>query len=87
MKKYDFSLYLDGSVMPDEIVEQLYEAGCDDATFGVSNGEAWAGFSRDARSLEDAIVSAVAVLRKFGFRVTRVELEEEGLVALETAKP
>lgn len=56
-----------------EEADRLYEAGCDDATFGGSNGVVCGTFHREAGDLEQAIRSAVADVRKAGFTVARVE--------------
>jgi len=53
--------------------DALYEAGCDDATFGGCDGVVFGVFHREAETLEDAIRSAVADVQKAGFTVARVE--------------
>jgi hypothetical protein len=72
----DFTLTLTG---PDEftveLADLLYEAGCDDASFGTSGGTHYGIFHREAGSLGDAIGSAVKDVEKAGFAVVRVEVE------------
>ncbi len=77
MNTYEFILIL-GSVgqSDSEMVESLYEAGCDDGTVFSSNGVAAIGFSREAIALESAVRSAIADVGKAGFTVLRVEPAE-----------
>ncbi len=56
MKTHRFELQLDGD--PCDFTDALFEAGCDDALFGISNGVGFADFAREAESLEVAIRSA-----------------------------
>jgi hypothetical protein len=58
-----------------ETADRLYEAGCDDATFGTSNGVHFGTFHREADSLGDAIGSAVKDVERAGLSVARVEIE------------
>ena len=62
--------------------DALYEAGCDDATFGSSGGVAFGDFDREAESLEAAIRSAIRDVQSAGFSVLRVE--SVGQTLLET---
>jgi len=75
---FDFTLTLVG---PDEftveLADRLYEAGCDDATFGTSNGVHFGRFHREAGSLAEAVGSAIAAVVRAGFGVSRVEVEGE----------
>lgn len=76
MPEYEFAFIVDGDLDSDEVVNRLYEAGCDDATFGVSNGVSVADFTREAPSLLDALVSALSDLESVaGLQVRRVEPE------------
>jgi hypothetical protein len=68
MKEYDFdlkfslpSLYAD----PEQFVNALYEAGCDDATVGLGqNGRVALRFTREAPTAQDAVTSAIADVTK-----------------------
>ena len=75
---HDFTLTLEG---PDEftveLADRLYEAGCDDATFGTSNGVHFGAFHREAESLGDAVGSAIKAVERAGFSVARVEVDAE----------
>lgn len=61
MDTHHFTLIVEGTdFMDDDIVDALYGGRCDDATVGVSNGVPCADFSREAPSLEEAALSAIA---------------------------
>ena len=74
--EHDFTLVLTGiSELTREVVDALYEAGCDDATIASRAGRIVATFSRTAPSLKDAILSAIQCIRKahVGADVLRVD--------------
>ena len=61
MPTYQFTLIVDGPDLQDEQrIDALYESGCDDALVGRSHGVQYLDFDREAPSLEDALLSAVA---------------------------
>lgn len=75
--EYEFTLIIDGDVDSDEVVDKLYDAGCDDATFGVLNGVQIGDFTREATSIFDAIRSAVTQVESVpGLRVRRIEPDD-----------
>jgi hypothetical protein len=80
---YAFTLVLDRSPVDDEL-DKLFEAGCDDATFGVEKGLAVGEFDRDAPSLARAVASAVHDVESAGFTVVRV-LDEDLLTLADIA--
>lgn len=61
--------------MNDEAMAALFEAGCNDATFGVSGGVQTAAFDRVAADFADAVGGAIAGVETAipGARVSRVE--------------
>ena len=74
MTIHPFRLVLaDKTDMSLEEADALYEAGCDDATFGGCQGVVYGVFHREADTLEEAIRSAVADVQRAGFNVARVE--------------
>ena len=76
MNKYEFSLILKGSPeLTEEIADELFEAGCDDATPGTCNGVFSIDVHREAKSLEAAINSAKEDVKSAGYEVDRVEIE------------
>jgi hypothetical protein len=83
MRTYEFMVTLArGTEHTDELVDALYEAGCDDGSVWSSAGVVQIGFSRQADSLESAIRSAIADVQKAGCTVARLEMEPEALAAL-----
>lgn len=70
MTTHSFSLILSGDVEPH--LDALYEAGCDDASFGAVDGVWHADFDREAPTLEAAIESAVSDVRRAGVEVAYV---------------
>jgi len=80
MTKYEFTLILKGSLeLTEEIADELFAAGCDDGTPGTSAGVFSIDFHRKARTLEEAINSAVMNVKSAGYKVERVEIEAEAL--------
>jgi hypothetical protein len=76
MVKYEFTLILKGSPeLTEEIADRLFEAGCDDGSPGRSDGVFSIDFHRTARTLEEAINSAIANVKSAGYDVERVEIE------------
>jgi hypothetical protein len=85
MPSWDFTVVLKGvEVMTDELANALYEAGCDDGTAGSSCGVASVSFSRESDTLQNAITSAVADIRRAGREVERVQIEQAELAAWPT---
>ncbi len=65
--EHDFTLILTGiSDLTPEVVDALYEAGCDDGTLAMRSGRPYITFSRIAPSLKNAILSAIGNVRKAG---------------------
>ncbi len=75
MIEHTFTLILSGPV--DERIADLFEAGCDDATFGEVDGVAYADFDREADSFIEAVVSAIRAISSVpGLRVRRLEPDD-----------
>lgn len=76
MSKYEFSLILRDNVeLTEEIADALFAAGCEDGTPGTSGGRFVVDFTRQSKSLEDAIATAIADVRRAGHEVEHVEIE------------
>jgi len=76
MNKYHFSLVVSDPVeLTESVADSLYSAGCDDATPGMCNGALTLDFHREAPSLEEAIQTAIANVRKVGLGTARVEID------------
>ena len=59
MSTFQFTLIVDGPDLQDQpLIDQLFEAGCDDATVGSRDGVQYVDFDREAEALDDAILSA-----------------------------
>ena len=73
MPIHHFTLIVDGSDLQTEpFIDALFEAGCDDATVGRTDGVQYIDFDREAESLGEAINSAVRDVEQVkGVRVTR----------------
>ena len=82
MLTFHFTLIVDGPDLQDQsLIDSLFEAGCDDAAIGCSDGVQYVDFDRDAENLNDAILSAVDDLEKLdGVKVIRIA--DAGLTSL-----
>ncbi len=80
MHEYEFSLIFRGD-LDDEVVEALFEAGCDDATLGQVDGVGYAEFIREAPSFGEAIRSAIEQMESVP-GVTVIRVEPDDLVTL-----
>lgn len=80
MSEFRFILTIEGAdILSDSAQEALYEAGCDDATFGISDGAQTAEFDREAVDFSDAVASAIRAIETAvdGARVLNVHREED----------
>jgi hypothetical protein len=60
MPLFSFTLTIEGAdILTDDAVNARYEAGCDDATFGVSGGVQTGEFDREAADFAEAVASAI----------------------------
>ena len=74
--EYDFALILGGvTELTSSVEDALFNVGCSDATLSMQYGLLYLEFSRTAKSLEDAIISAINDVRKanIGAEVLRVD--------------
>ncbi len=77
MDEYQFTLAISGDVEGAETLDALFEAGCDDATFGSIDGVGYGDFVREARSFGEALRSAIDAVESVAvLRVTRVEPDD-----------
>src|SRR5437867_4984642 len=79
VSQHEFTLILEGpDVLTDENMNALFEAGCDDATFGTVDGQQYADFTREADSLASAAGSAIRQIEGAipGIMVKRVEPDD-----------
>lgn len=77
-----FTLIVEGPDLQSEpLIDELFEAGCDDATIGRCDGVQYVDFDREATGLGAAVLSAVRDLVQFeGVHVT-------GIIDIEPASP
>jgi hypothetical protein len=74
MKKYEFSIIASGLDPEAEDFEQrFYDAGCDDATISFQKGRIIVDFAREAKSIDEAILSAMKNVEAAGAGVDRIE--------------
>ena len=73
MAVWDFTLIVEGrDIASEEVFDALWEAGCDDALIGQTNGVQYLDFDRDAETIEEAVASAVADTERVpGLQVVR----------------
>ena len=61
MQRFTFTLSVEGrDLQAGEVVDALFDAGCEDALVGSSEGVQFLDFDREAGSLGEAVLSAVA---------------------------
>ena len=82
MSTFHFTLIVEGPDLQDEArIGALFEAGCDDAAVGQSDGVQFVDFDREAGTLDGAILSAVDDLERLdGVEVVRIA--DAGLASL-----
>lgn len=74
MKSFEFSV-IASALDPEAagFADRFFDAGCDDATISFQKGHITADFARDAKSIDAALASAVAAVKKAGASVDRIE--------------
>jgi hypothetical protein len=80
MSEFRFTLTIEGRDILDEASQEaLYEAGCVDATFGVSDGTQTGEFDREAADFAEAVSSAIKQVENAvpGAKVVGVHREED----------
>jgi predicted DNA-binding transcriptional regulator AlpA len=83
MSVQSFTLTLAGPAIVENeaILDQLFQAGCSDASFAERDGRTFADFDRDRDTLGEALVSAIEQIESVRpLKVTRVE--EQDLVTI-----
>jgi len=82
MSTFHFTLIVEGPDLQDEsCIDALFEAGCDDAAIGRSDGVQFVDFDREAATLDSAILSAVDDVETLqGVEVVRIA--DAGLASL-----
>lgn len=61
MQRFTFTVTVEGrDLQTGKVVDALFDAGCDDALVGSSEGVQFLDFAREAGSFGEAVLSAVA---------------------------
>jgi len=77
MSEHQFTLVITGDLESAEPIDALFEAGCDDATFGTVDHVGYGDFIRESPSLGEAVRSAIQEVESVGdLRVVRVEPDD-----------
>lgn len=77
VREHVFTLIIEGRIDDADVVDSLFEAGCDDATFGSIDGVGFGDFHRRARSFLQAASTAIHQVDSVpGLQVVRVESED-----------
>jgi len=80
MMLFSFTLTIEGAdVMTGAAQDALFEAGCSDATFGVSDRVQTAEFDREAAEFAEAVASAIKAVESAvaGARVVEIHREQD----------
>ena len=82
MPTFHFTLIVDGPDLQDQfLIDALFDAGCDDAMIGCSDGVQYVDFDREADGFREAILAAVDDLESLeGVEVIRIA--DAGLVSV-----
>ena len=63
MASHTFTLIVEGpDLQSGELIDDVFEAGCDDALLGRADGYQFVEFDREADTLRDAVISAISEL-------------------------
>jgi hypothetical protein len=80
MTAFRFTLKIEGAdIITDSAQNALFEAGCGDATFGVSDGIQTAQFDRDAAEFAEAVAGAIRAVEGAvpGARVVEIHRDRD----------
>jgi hypothetical protein len=84
MHTYNFTLVLGGPSLGDDDLDRLFEAGCDDATFGHRLGQPIAQFDREAATFGAAVRGAIADIEETLSATEVLRVEPDDLVTAAT---
>jgi len=80
--KHEFVLLIAGfDEMTEDMLDALFEAGCDDSTVGSHGGQNYMDFAREAPSFKDAVLSAIADVRKANVGATVMRVDTPTIVS------
>lgn len=72
LRQYQFYLILDQDPTTNANTTALFQAGCDDALFGMQGGKPYGSFLREAKSQRAAIERATEQVQQAGLKVVEV---------------
>ena len=82
MSEFRFTLTIEGGDILSEVSQEaLYEAGCGDATFGISDGIQTGEFDREAVDFAEAVASAIKQVENAIPGVKVVDVHREADIA------
>lgn len=74
MKTFEFSIIASGlDPQAEDFEQRFYDADCDDAAIAFQKGHIIVDFTREAKSVSEAIATAVRNVRAAGAHINRVE--------------
>lgn len=77
MTDHEFTLVIEGDLTDEAVVRRLFEVGCDDATFGVTDGVGYGDFLREDPTFVGAVLGAIEQVESIdGLLVLRVEPDD-----------
>lgn len=83
MKSFNFTLIFEGlDELNEEVVNALYDAGCDDALFGERHATPFGEFDREAADFSSAVLSAIRAVENAVPTLRVVRVEPDDLVTL-----
>ena len=75
--EHEFTLVIEGPLLDDDVLDQLYEAGCDDASFGMVDDVGFGDFHRRTSTFAEAVAWAIRDIESVpGLRVVRIEPDD-----------
>lgn len=76
MKKFNFTIHIiDLNISNSCLEDRLYRAGCDDALLCCSNNDFYLKFTRESKTLELAIESAINNIKDANATIIRIDVE------------
>ncbi len=86
MRDWNFTLVLDRDILSDnDLLDALYDAGCDDASFGEVDGVFYAEFDRAADAFAEALFTAICAIESKEVRVVSVADPDDLVTAADIA--
>ncbi len=82
MRTHEFRLVLGGVAdLSDDVLNALFEAGCDDATPCLRVGRVYLSFDREAPSFRAAVLSAISDVHRAGIGATVTAIDDANFVS------